>query len=58
MPAITVSMRVGRTTTQKDAFVKDVTEAAVKHLGVQANQVIIEYDEKAEDAFYRAGKHL
>ena len=58
MPTITVSMRAGRTTEQKDAFAEAVTAAAVEHLGVYDRQVIIVYDEKSEGAFYRAGKQL
>lgn len=58
MPIITVSIRVGRTTEQKDAFAKIVTAAAVEHLGVHDRQVIILYDEKPKGAIYRAGKQL
>ena len=58
MPTITVSMRVGRSSEQKDAFAKIVTAAAVEHLDVRDAQVIIMFDEKIEGSFYRAGRQL
>ena len=58
MPTITVSMRAGRTTEQKDAFAKAATEAAIKHLNAHGLQVIVAYDEKPEGSFYRAGRQL
>ena len=58
MPTITVSMRIGRSREQKDAFAEIVTAAAVEHLDVRDAQVIILFDEKTEGAFYKAGKRL
>ena len=58
MPTITVSMRVGHTSEQKQAFAEAITAAAVEHLNVRDTQTIITYDEKPKDSFFRAGKQL
>lgn len=58
MPAITVTMKVGHSPEQKRAFAEAVTAAAVEHLGSSDTQVIITYDEKSTDSFFRAGKQL
>ena len=58
MPTITVTMKVGHSPEQKRAFAEAVTVAAVDHLKVRDTQVIITYDEKSIDSFFRAGKQL
>ncbi|MCE2508976.1 MAG: tautomerase family protein [Nitrosopumilaceae archaeon] len=58
MPTITVSMKVGHSPEQKRAFAEAVTAAAVEHLEVRDTQVIVTYDEKSKDSFFRAGKQL
>ena len=45
MPEITVSMAVGRTDEQKAGMMRDITEALVKNLGVDADAVVIQINE-------------
>lgn len=58
MPIITVTMKAGRSLEQKRAFAEAVTAVATDHLNVRDAQVIVTYDEKSEDSFFRAGKQL
>lgn len=58
MPNILVSLRDGRSQTQKQAFADDVTAAAVKHLGVVERQVIVTFAEKPDGSFFVGGKPL
>ena len=39
MPTITVSMLPGRPPAQKEAFIRELTEATVRTLGVEAERV-------------------
>jgi 4-oxalocrotonate tautomerase len=45
MPEITVSMAVGRTDDQKAGMMRDITQALVKNLGVDADAVVIQINE-------------
>ncbi|MCK1708680.1 MULTISPECIES: tautomerase family protein [unclassified Bradyrhizobium] len=45
MPEITVSMAVGRTDEQKAGMMRDITQALVKNLGVDADAVVIQINE-------------
>ncbi|MGP9812365.1 tautomerase family protein [Rhodopseudomonas sp. NSM] len=45
MPEITVNMAVGRTDEQKAAMMRDISQALVTHLGVAAEDVVIQINE-------------
>ncbi len=45
MPEITVSMAAGRTHEQKIGMMRDITQALVKNLGVDADAVVIQINE-------------
>ncbi len=45
MPEITISMAAGRTEEQKVAMMRDITQALVKNLGVDADNVVIQINE-------------
>ena len=45
MPEITVSMAEGRTDEQKAGMMRDITQALVKNLGVDAEAVVIQINE-------------
>jgi 4-oxalocrotonate tautomerase len=45
MPEITISMAAGRTDEQKVAMMRDITQALVKNLGVDAEAVVIQINE-------------
>jgi 4-oxalocrotonate tautomerase len=45
MPEITVSMAAGRTDEQKIGMMRDITQALVKNLGVDAEAVVIQINE-------------
>lgn len=45
MPEITVNMAEGRTAEQKAAMMRDISQALVTHLGVKAEDVVIQINE-------------
>lgn len=45
MPEITVNMAAGRTEEQKAGMMRDITQALVKNLGVEAESVVIQINE-------------
>src|SRR3978361_2287260 len=45
MPEITVSMAAGRTDEQKAGMMRDITQALVKNLGVEADAVVSQINE-------------
>jgi 4-oxalocrotonate tautomerase len=45
MPEITVSMAEGRSDEQKAGMMRDITQALVKNLGVDADAVVIQINE-------------
>ena len=45
MPEITVSMAFGRTDEQKAGMMRDITQALVTNLGVDADAVVIQINE-------------
>src|SRR5690349_548452 len=45
MPEITVNMAAGRTDEQKAGMMRDITQALVKNLGVEADAVVIQINE-------------
>jgi 4-oxalocrotonate tautomerase len=45
MPEITISMAAGRTDDQKAGMMRDITQALVKNLGVDADAVVIQINE-------------
>jgi len=45
MPEITISMAAGRTEEQKIGMMRDITQALVKNLGIDADNVVIQINE-------------
>jgi 4-oxalocrotonate tautomerase len=45
MPEITISRAAGRTEEQKVAMMRDITQALVKNLGIDADNVVIQINE-------------
>jgi 4-oxalocrotonate tautomerase len=45
MPEITVNMAAGRTDEQKAAMMRDISQALVKNIGVDVNDVVIQINE-------------
>ena len=45
MPEITINLAVGRTDEQKTAVMRDISDSMVKHLGVKAEDVVIQINE-------------
>ena len=58
MPIITVAMYSGRTQKEKDRFAEDITEDAVKILGVKREDVIIVFQEEPHGNWYASGVRL
>ena len=45
MPEITINMAAGRTDEQKTKMMRDISQALVTHLGVDAEAVVIQINE-------------
>ncbi len=56
MPEITVSMAAGRTEEQKIGMMRDITQALVKNLGVEAEAVVIQINEAPLHHKMKGGK--
>ena len=56
MPEITVSMAAGRTEDQKAGMMRDITQALVKNLGVDADSVVIQINEAPLHHKMKGGK--
>jgi 4-oxalocrotonate tautomerase len=56
MPEITVSMAAGRTDEQKAGMMRDITQALVKNLGVDADAVVIQINEAPLHHKMKGGK--
>src|ERR1700739_2477216 len=56
MPEITVSMAAGRTDEQKAGMMRDITQALVKNLGVDADNVVIQINEAPLTHKMKGGK--
>jgi 4-oxalocrotonate tautomerase len=56
MPEITVSMAAGRTDEQKAGMMRDITQALVKNLGVDADAVVIQINEAPLNHKMKGGK--
>jgi 4-oxalocrotonate tautomerase len=56
MPEITVSMAAGRTDEQKAGMMRDITQALVKNLGVEADAVVIQINEAPLTNKMKGGK--
>lgn len=56
MPIVTVRMMEGRTVEQKRKLVKDITEAVVKHIQVEPDQVIVNFFDMPKHNIAKAGK--
>ncbi|MGB5904220.1 MAG: tautomerase family protein [Xanthobacteraceae bacterium] len=56
MPEITISMAAGRTDEQKVGMMRDITQALVKNLGVDAEAVVIQINEAPLHHKMKGGK--
>jgi 4-oxalocrotonate tautomerase len=56
MPEITISMAAGRTEEQKVGMMRDVTQALVKNLGIDADNVVIQINEAPLSHKMKGGK--
>jgi 4-oxalocrotonate tautomerase len=56
MPEITVSMAEGRSDEQKAAMMRDITQALVKNIGVDADAVVIQINEAPLKHKMKGGK--
>jgi 4-oxalocrotonate tautomerase len=56
MPEITVNMAAGRTEEQKIGMMRDITQALVKNLGVDAEAVVIQINEAPLTHKMKGGK--
>ncbi|MBN9015211.1 MAG: tautomerase family protein [Rhizobiales bacterium] len=56
MPEITISMAAGRTDEQKAGMMRNITQALVKNLGVDAEPVVIQINEAPLHHKMKGGK--
>jgi 4-oxalocrotonate tautomerase len=56
MPEITISLAAGRTDEQKKGMMLDITQALVKHLGVDPEAVVIQINEAPLHNKMKGGK--
>jgi 4-oxalocrotonate tautomerase len=56
MPEITINMAEGRTEAQKTGMMRDITQALVTHLGVDAEVVVIQINEAPLSHKMKGGK--
>jgi 4-oxalocrotonate tautomerase len=56
MPEITISLAAGRTDEQKKGMMIDITQALVKHLGVDPEAVVIQINEAPLQNKMKGGK--
>jgi 4-oxalocrotonate tautomerase len=56
MPEITISLAAGRTDEQKKGIMLDITQALVKHLGVDPEVVVIQINEAPLHNKMKGGK--
>jgi 4-oxalocrotonate tautomerase len=56
MPEITISLAAGRTDEQKAGMMRDITQALVKNLGVDADAVVIQINEAPLTHKMKGGK--
>jgi 4-oxalocrotonate tautomerase len=56
MPEITISLAAGRTDEQKKSMMQDITQALVKHLGVDPEAVVIQINEAPLHNKMKGGK--
>ena len=56
MPEITINMAVGRTDAQKTGMMRDISDALVRHLGVKAEDVVIQINEAPLSSKMKGGK--
>jgi 4-oxalocrotonate tautomerase len=56
MPEVTVNMAAGRTEEQKLGMMRDITQALVKNLGADANDVVIQINEAPLHHKMKGGK--
>ena len=56
MPEITISMAAGRTDVQKAGMMRDITQALVTNLGIDADNVVIQINEAPLSHKMKGGK--
>jgi 4-oxalocrotonate tautomerase len=55
MPEILIHIAEGRTKAAKQALMKDITDAVVKHFGVAPERVVVQIVESSKDDKSRGG---
>ncbi len=56
MPEVTINLAAGRTEEQKKAMMLDITEAVVKHIGVDPEAVVVQINEAPLHNKMKGGK--
>ncbi|RJF64500.1 tautomerase family protein [Rhodopseudomonas palustris] len=56
MPEVTINLAEGRTDAQKTAVMRDISDSIVKHLGVKAEDVVIQINEAPLNNKMKGGK--
>jgi 4-oxalocrotonate tautomerase len=58
MPLIHVSLYPGRTPEQKEKYAKAITDAAVEILKTKPEHVIVVFDEKPKEHWFKSGQQM
>ncbi len=56
MPEVTINLAAGRTNEQKEAMMRDISNAVVKHLGVDPEAVVVQINEAPLTNKMKGGK--
>lgn len=56
MPEVTINLAAGRTEDQKKAMMLDITQAVVKHIGVDPEAVVVQINEAPLHNKMKGGK--
>jgi 4-oxalocrotonate tautomerase len=56
MPEVTINLAAGRTEDQKKAMMLDITQAVVKHIGVDREAVVVQINEAPLHNKMKGGK--
>ncbi|MDE2379175.1 MAG: tautomerase family protein [Bradyrhizobium sp.] len=56
MPEVTINLAAGRTDEQKKAIMLDITNAIVKHAGVDPEAVVVQINEAPHNNKMKGGK--
>jgi 4-oxalocrotonate tautomerase len=58
MPLIQVSLYPGRSLEQKEKYAKAITDAAVEILKTKPEHVIVVFDEKPKENWFKSGQQM